>query len=568
MDNEFIEKLSDDGVVNKYKAEKILNTAAEKDIGVEEALKESNVETEDILEAKSKHFGFPAKDLKDAKIPPGLLDIIPEDTARLYKFVPINKVGKTLHIGMVDPSNIEARNALQFIASSAGISFEIYTISEEDFNKVIGMYHGLTGEVGEALQEFDVINLEDLESSLEKSVSESKTEKIVEDAPVTKMVAVIVRHAVEARASDIHIEHIGEEVRVRFRVDGILMTSLTLPKNVHDAVVARVKILAKLRLDEKRKPQDGRFFLMVGDNKIDFRVSIMPTFYGEKVVIRILDPRQGIKTLEELGMSKEQTEMIRDAISQPYGLVLITGPTGSGKTTTLYSMLQEIDRDKKNVVSLEDPVEYNIPGINQSQVHAEIDYTFANGLRAIVRQDPDVIMVGEIRDKETAQLAIQAALTGHMVLSTLHTNSSIGVIPRLVDMGVDPYLIAPTLELAIAQRLLRRICDGAAEEIPGMEKVVQEQFADLPEEYKKNLKLDRPVYGAHPTSECPGGVKGRVAIFEMFRVDKEIENIILTDPTEPALRKAARSKGMLTMKEVAILKSMDKKVPFTEATSL
>src|SRR3989338_4224613 len=265
--------------------------------------------------------------------------------------------------------------------------------------------------------------------------------RIIEDAPVTKIVATILHYATEGEASDIHIEHVGDKVRVRFRVDGVLNTSLILPIKVYSAVVARIKILCNMRLDEKRKPQDGRFSAKIEGRKIDFRVSTFPAYFGEKIEMRILYSEKGVNPLDKMGLSERNLKLIRDAIKRPYGLILMSGPTGSGKSTTLYSMLNEVDRESKNVISLEDPVEYNIPGMNQSQVRPEIGYTFANGLRSPLRQDPDIIMVGEIRDKETASLAIQAALTGHLVLSTIHTNNAVGVIPRLIDMGVDPYLI-------------------------------------------------------------------------------------------------------------------------------
>ena len=321
--------------------------------------------------------------------------------------------------------------------------------------------------------------------------------------------------------------------------------------------MARIKILANLKLDEKRKPQDGRFSARIDNRKIDFRVSTFPSYYGEKVEMRILDTQKGVKSLEGLGLSKDNVALIREAITRPYGLVLLTGPTGSGKTTTLYSMLNEIDRETKNVLSLEDPIEYNIPNMSQSQVVPEIGYTFASGLRSILRQDPDVIMVGEIRDKETAQLAIQAALTGHLVFSTLHTNNSIGVIPRLIDMGVDPFLIAPTLILAAAQRLVRVICPDAGTPIPvegSIKMMLEKQFASLDEKIRMEILPIKNVYEARPTATCPSGTRGRIAAFEVLKIDKDIEKIILTNPTEDAIWKMARSKGMLTMREDVIFK--------------
>jgi type IV pilus assembly protein PilB len=395
--------------------------------------------------------------------------------------------------------------------------------------------------------------------------------KIVEDAPVTKIVAVILKHAVEGNASDVHIEHTGEKVRVRFRVDGVMYISLILPANIHNAILARIKILAQMKLDEKRKPQDGRFSVLMDGKKVDFRVSTFPAYYGEKVVMRILDSSRGIKTLDMMGIPTESLKMLREAINTPYGLILVTGPTGSGKSTTLYSMLNELDREKRNVISLEDPVEYNISGVNQSQVRPEIGYTFATGLRSILRQDPDIIMVGEIRDKETAQLAVQAALTGHLVFSTLHTNNAAGVIPRLIDMEVDPYLIAPTLIMALGQRLLRTMCPESKKEIPlseSMRMMIDKQFADLPPAVRSQIIIPKNVYEAVPSPTCPSGTKGRTAVFEFLKMDRDLEHVILTNPVEQAVYEAARAKGMLTMKDDALLKAFNGTIPFDEINNI
>ena len=326
-----------------------------------------------------------------------------------------------------------------------------------------------------------------------------------------------------------------------------------------------------MRLDEKRKPQDGRFSAKIEGRKIDFRVSTFPTYHGEKIVMRILDQSQGLRTLDDMGFSEKNLEMIRKAIRRPYGLVLITGPTGSGKSTTLYAMLGEVDRDHMNVLSLEDPVEYSMDGVSQSQIHPEIDYTFATGLRTTLRQDPDVIMVGEIRDKETAQLAIQAALTGHLVFSTLHTNNAIGAIPRLIDMGVDPYLIAPTLVLTMAQRLVRKLCPNSGKPLAVKDSIklmLNKQFEDLPPEFKKEIVFGEEVYEIEQTPECLNGTSGRVAVIEVLEMDKNIESVILKNPTETELYKVARAKGMLSMKEDAILKAFRRIVPFEEINTL
>lgn len=545
-------------------------------VSVEDALLGAGITKENILRGRGLYYNLPTRDLKGKGVPFEVLRNIPEDAASHYHFAPIGVVNGVLEVGITDPESIEARDALQFIATKLGMPFKIFLISEGDFKTIFESYRGLTGEVTKALSELEV-DIKDVDKGILIEKEEgagaltAKEAHVVEDAPVAKITAVILRHATEGGASDVHIEHTGENVRVRFRVDGELFTSLILPVDVHSSVVARIKILASLKLDEKRKPQDGRFSARIDGRKIDFRVSTFPAYYGEKVVMRILDTQKGVKKLKDIGFRAEDLALVQDALKRPYGIILITGPTGSGKSTTLYSILNELDKETKNIVSLEDPVEYSIGGVSQSQVRPEIGYTFANGLRTTLRQDPDIIMVGEIRDAETAQLAIQAALTGHLVFSTLHTNTAIGAIPRLVDMGIDPYLIAPTLVLSIAQRLAKTMCPGADKEVKNegaIKMMIDKQFEDMPIGFKANLRLERPLYEAVPTTECSGGTRGRTAVFEVFPVDKEVQKIILSEPTEIRLWEAARQKGMITMKEDAILKSMDKLVPFQEINAL
>ncbi len=480
-----------------------------------------------------------------------------------------------MEVGIADPDFTQARDVVQFIASKLGMPFRLYVISLTEFNVAVEQYKNLSGEVTKALSELDMEKNDDggvqFGAEGDEASNNEREEKIVEEAPVTKIVAVLLRHAVEGNASDVHIEHMGDKVRVRFRVDGVMYTSIILPTNIHSAVVARIKILSQLKLDEKRKPQDGRFSVKMDNNRVDFRVSTFPAYYGEKVVMRILDPSRGVSNLDDLGIDKERLEKLREAINMPYGLILVTGPTGSGKTRSLYSMLSEIDREKYNVVSLEDPVEFNIQGVSQSQVRPDIGYTFANGLRSILRQDPDIIMVGEIRDKETAQLAIQAALTGHLVFSTLHTNTASGAIPRLIDMGVDPYLIAPTLIMAAGQRLLRTLCSDSKKQVPLTESqriMVEKQFADLPPEFKQKISFPNAVYEALPTASCPTGTKGRIAVFEFMFMDKDIEHVILNDPNEQAVYEVARNKGMLTMKDDAMIKAFSGVIPFDEINNI
>lgn len=545
-------------------------------LSLEQVLVGRGVAPQKILEAKGSELEIPTKSLKNVSIPSKMLEYLSEESAEHYKVIPLGVKDGVLEIGIVDPDDIEARDALNFISSKAGMPYKLFLVSQDDFERVFAQYKGLSSEVTQALSELDseLTQRENVileKTDKEKDAQADREARIVEDAPVTKIVATILSYAAEGAASDVHIEPLHETLRVRFRVDGVLNTSLTLPIKVHSAVVARIKILSNMRLDEKRKPQDGRFSAKVDDRRIDFRVSTFPTTFGEKVVMRILDQSKGIKKLDDLGLSAENMKLIKDAIDRPYGLILISGPTGSGKSTTLYAMLNELDKDHENVLSLEDPVEYNMEGVSQSQVQPEIDYTFATGLRTTLRQDPDVIMVGEIRDKETAQLAIQAALTGHLVLSTIHTNNAIGVIPRLIDMGVDPYLIAPTLILAMAQRLVSKFADGGGKAVPvseSMKLMMEKQFADLPAEFKKKIPTGNEFYVASPTPESVTGLSGRAAVMEVLSMNKDIEQVLLKNPTEIELFKMARSKGMFTMKEDAIIKAFNRIIPFEEVNTL
>ena len=572
----FLEELAKKKIINESQIGEIKNIANAKFNGdIDDALLNAGVSEDQILQTKGEYFQIPTKKVTVKGMSFDIFKYVPEDSAKHYRFVPIGISEGVLEIGIIDPENTQAMDAIQFIAAKTGIPFKIFLISKSDYQAVIESYKGMSSQVEEALGELnqdeiiDTKNLNEV-TTLDKDIQNIKPgeeTKIVEDAPVIKIVAVILRNAIEGGASDIHIENTGEKVKVRYRVDGTLHTTIVLPPNVYSGVVARIKILSKLRLDEKRKPQDGSFSANIDGRKIDFRVSTMPAYYGEKVVMRILDSERGVKPLNELGLSDRNLKMIKEAIAKPYGLILITGPTGSGKSTTLYSMMNELDKEKENIVSLEDPVEYHMPDINQSQMMPEIGYDFANGLRSILRQDPDVIMVGEIRDKETAQLAIQAALTGHLVLSTLHTNNAIGAVPRLIDMGVDPYLIAPTLILSVAQRLAKMTfpaCRKLVPMDPSIRLQIEDQIKDLPEEFKKEIKIKDEMYDTVPLPECPTGTKGRIAVYEMFKVDKEMQGVILKNPIDSEIYKVARREGMLMMREDAILKAVDGIIPFRE----
>jgi type IV pilus assembly protein PilB len=522
----------------------------------------------------------PVRAVTDSKIPYEVLRYIPEESATHYRIAPLAVVEGVLEVGMTDPDSIHGIDALNFISRATGMPFKVFRINEADLERVLQMYRGLGGEVDRAVTDLateqgeapkvtdDNVPL-DLDAPVAKKPNEFGMSNIQEDAPAIKLVSTILRYAIDGRASDVHIEPLPSGVRVRYRVDGDLHTSVILPQNTQRALVARVKVLASIRLDEQRKPQDGRFSASIDNRPIDFRVSTFPSYSGEKVVIRILDRDQGFIPLNEIGLSQRNFEVMKRAVTKPHGLILVSGPTGSGKSTTLYSMLSEVDREHKNVLSLEDPIEYFVEGVTQSQVRPEIGYTFANGLRTTLRQDPDVIMVGEIRDGETAKLAIQAALTGHLVLSTIHTNDSVGTIARLIDMGVEPYLIPPVLIASIAQRLTRTLCDGAGKEIeisPSDRKAIEADMASLPPEYR--FKIPQNAYEPQPTATCPTGMRGRMAVFEVLEMSSALEKIILNNPVDSKLWAAARSQGMLTIKEDALQKAFEKKIPFSEVNTL
>ena len=568
-----LEELVKHGFLTEAQVPEIVKKAEDRYNGdIEQALINSNISEDSILDMKGTIYNIPVKKIDPNMVTASILKIIPAETAKTYHFIPIGVANNVLEIGIIDPENVQAIDVLTFITAKLDKPFKLFLISNSVFLKLIERYDALGSEVDLALSELDqeIANAgenKDKDKKVKSAQELQEEEKITEDAPIIKIVAVILRHAVEGNASDIHIEHAGDRIRVRFRVDGILHNSLTLPVGVYNGVVARIKILAKLRLDEKRKPQDGGFTTKMEGRKIDYRVSTMPSYYGEKIVMRILDSQKGVKPLGDLDMSPDNLALVREALDKPYGLILITGPTGSGKTTTLNSMISELDHEKENIITLEDPVEYHIDGVNQSQVAPEIGYTFASGLRSILRQDPDIIMVGEIRDKETAELAIQAALTGHLVFSTLHTNSAVGAIPRLIDMGIDPYLIAPTLILCMAQRLARKIHPSSKQQIPIDEAtriMFNKHFGDLPEEFKSKINFTKDIYEAVPSPECPSGMLGRVPVYEIFKVDKEMQKIILQKPQEEEIYRLARSRGMLTIREDAIVKSMNGLIPFKE----
>lgn len=497
------------------------------------------------------------------KIKSGCLKIISEDLAKKYKMAVFEMTGKNAKVCMVDPQNFEALNVLRFISENTKLEFEIYLISNTLFDEILSQYASNAERVVEqAVQSLREDSENDNEGK-KISLADKNESEVISDAPVTKLLSVIIRHAIEGKASDIHIEPVDDEYRVRFRVDGVLYSSLVAPIEVGRAVVSRIKILSNLKIDEKRKPQDGRFKVSEDGKDVDFRVSTFPVVDGEKVVMRLLNTDGKDVNIDSLGLVGKSREILETSLKSPYGIILITGPTGSGKSTTLYSFLQILNKEERNIVTLEDPVEYSIEGINQSQVKPEIGYTFASGLRSILRQDPNVIMVGEIRDGETAELTIHAALTGHLVFSTLHTNSSVGAIPRLIDMGIEPFLLASSMQVVAAQRLVRRICDNCKEEDKVPEviiKRVSDEIAKIDKKevakYKVNISGDLKFYHGKGCDLCgESGYKGRVAIYEAIEMDDGLREIVSEKGgNETRVEEYALKKGMITIRQDGILK--------------
>ena len=524
-----------------------------------------------ITQDRGKQLNVPYISLIDKVIPPDILKEISEEAAAFYQFVPFGRNEKNIQIGMVVPDDLKSQQALNFISKRIGLEPEIYIISPTDFKEVLKQYRNIKKEVASALEDLEK-ELAGEREEAEEGKAEDVAERVLVEAPITKIVAVLLRHAQEGRASDIHIEPLEKTVRVRFRVDGILYTSLILPKNIQLAVVSRIKILSNLKIDESRIPQDGRFHSVIDSKKIDFRVSTFPTAFGEKVVLRLLDPSIGLLGFEQLGMVGHNLKVLKEGIEKPFGMILLTGPTGSGKTTTLYSILNTLNDPEVNIVSLEDPIEYNIEGVSQSQTKPEIGYTFASGLRSILRQDPDVVMVGEIRDEETADLATHAALTGHIVLSTLHTNNAIGVVPRLIDMGVSTFLIPSSLNLMIAQRLVRKLCHECKKQISPSDEIremIKQELDAIPETTKKEMAHiyanEIKIWEAPGCKFCSNkGTKGRIAVFEVMFMTQELEKIIIEGPTESKLIEEARHQGMITMKQDGFIKVLEGSVSLEE----
>jgi type IV pilus assembly protein PilB len=528
-----------------------------------------NFTERELLKVNAEFWGLSYIDLSEYTVDKSLYDLLPVNIMKRYILVPFENNNNVISIAVSDPNNYNAIQALKFVLQEKSLKFELYVATASDINRLLKDFDTLTNAVKENIQEFKDKNEQTQELP---DVSDVNKENL-ETAPIIKIVSVIVKTAVTGGASDIHIEGSEESVRVRFRIDGVLHTSLILPRDLYSAIVARIKILSNLKIDEQRKPQDGRFSIIEQDKKIDFRVSTFPTQYGEKVVLRILDTSNGIRSLESLGFIGPKAEMVQEAINKPFGMILLTGPTGSGKSTTVYTLLAQVNTEDINIVTLEDPIEYYLPGINQSQVRPDINYTFATGLRSILRQDPDVIMVGEIRDGETAGLAVQSALTGHIVFSTLHTNDSPGAIPRLIDMGVEPFLLSASLQVVIAQRLARKLCPECKQEITFSDQeqqYIKDALHNLDEEYIRSVYTGNFDKGYKPVgcSKCTNGFKGRMAIFEVLSMTEDLRAIVENNTGGDDLIKYLQSNNYVTLKQDGIFKVLMGHLSLTELLTM
>jgi type IV pilus assembly protein PilB len=548
-------------------------------------VKNDYISDEQLTKANATVTKVPYVNLTAARVAPKVLELLPQDIAERYMAVPLGEMQHRLVVAMLDADNVQA---VDFLSKRIGRALKVYVASEDGIRQVLRQYDArLENSVGDAFKE----TAENAEA--ETSKSQAKTAKqdkkvggikdLVEDSPISKALTAILEFAARNRASDIHIEPMEKEMKVRCRVDGILREVMRIPKTAEPAFISRIKILSNLKIDEHRIPQDGSFTVAIGDKAIDLRIAIAPIVWGEQVVIRLLDKSGTSLRLEDMGYAGRALRTIRKGLERPNGMILTSGPTGSGKSTSLYALLQEIMNDSINIVTLEDPVEYKMEGINQIQVNPEVGLTFAAGLRSILRQDPDVVMVGEIRDSETAQLAVQAALTGHLVFSTLHTNSAAGILPRLLDMGVEPFLIASTVNTVIGQRLVRRIAEdgkstyeSSAVETAAIQATIgsllpvsDDQVQAVSDDIGfKNLPLiGQTAYTlakGTDSPDTPGGYSGRMGLYEVFEVSEAIQALIMKQATSGEIEKQARAEGMINMRQDGYLKALDGRTTLAE----
>lgn len=531
---------------------------------------DGHISNEVLTKTIAKINKVPYVNLTDAIVKKDVLRLLPKDVAERYMAVPLGEIQNRLVVAMLDADNVQA---VDYLAKRIGRPLKVYTASEEGIRGVLKQYdQDVEADVVRAMG--GVLDKDQEISLSETTNTDKKIKTIVQDSPISKALSTILEYAATNRASDVHIEPLERELKIRCRVDGVLREIMKLPKSTEPPLISRIKILSNLKIDEHRIPQDGGFTVRVGDKAIDLRIAISPTVWGEQVVIRLLDKSGTSLKLEDMGYKGRALRTIRKGLQQSNGMILTSGPTGSGKSTSLYALIQEIKDDSINIVTLEDPVEYKMAGINQIQVNTEVGLTFASGLRSILRQDPDVVMVGEIRDKETATLAVQAALTGHLVFSTLHTNSAAGILPRLLDMGIEPFLIASTVRTVIGQRLVRRVAEDRESyqsDVTEKQAIVETLGHLLPKSKEEEAKvaedlgyLDLPLanqnaytlYKGKDSVNTPGGYHGRIGLYEVFEIDEAIQKLILKRSTSSDINKAAAEQGMINMREDGYLKAL------------
>ncbi len=576
IDNkQLLDFLLDSGLIEEDKLRAVYEEAEKKEKKMGDLLlKRKLISKKELNKLYAYIMGTPFVDLSKESIPPDILQIIPEPIAKKYKIVAFDKTASSLKVAMLNPEDLQT---IDFIKKKTGLKVDPCLTTEEGMQTALRQYEkSLKAEFGDIIG--DKKGADEKEGSITDGIKKKKTgggkkdlSKEAEDLPVIKVVDTLIKHAILESASDIHIEPDEKEVRVRYRIDGILHDAMTLPKRIMSGIVARIKVLANLKLDEHRLPQDGRFKIEKDDYKISFRVNILPIFDGEKIVMRLLDESSKGLTLEKMGLQGEALEIIHRDIKKPNGMILVTGPTGSGKTTTLYTIMDILNTTKVNISTVEDPVEYRMHRVNQTQINTKIGLTFAASLRALLRQDPDIIMVGEIRDQETMEIAMHAAMTGHLVLSTLHTNSAAGTLPRLLDMGAEPFLVASTVNVVIGQRLVRKLCPDCRVEYTLNKKELESLKDNLDtermleilkkeESSKKFVKDDADwssvkLYKAKGCKQCNNeGYKGRIGIYEVLEVDEDIEKMIMESASSEEIEKRAQEKGMLMMIEDGFVK--------------
>ena len=568
LDSQLNKFIIDSNLVSRTDFDYALKEAEKKGTGVGEILVNSGKITEDNLRRMQAYvLGIPFVDLKSRKIPFETLSMIPEPVARNHNIIAFKKTDDTLEVAMLEVNDL---SAIDFVKKKVNLKILPRLTDTESIKNVIVQYQkSLKAEFGDLIQkESATLKTIAEEAGIKNGnpTTEKDLKKIAEDLPVVRIVDTLLKHAILQNASDIHIEPMEEELLVRYRIDGLLHDAMILPKNAEPSITARIKVLSNLKLDEKRLPQDGRFKVDMNNEKVSFRVSILPTYYGEKTVMRLLRENVSGFTLEYLAFHGEGLERIHNAVIQTTGMILTTGPTGSGKTTTLYTILDILNQPDVNISTIEDPVEYQMKRINQTQVNPEIGFTFASGLRTLVRQDPDIIMVGEIRDNETAGLAVNASLTGHLVLSTLHTNSATGAIPRLIDMKIEPFLLVSTINVIIAQRLVRRLSENKEKYFLSKPEIASLSKSVNLDRVLQVLKVEKIIKNTESWEKIPfwkavagkddDGYKGRIGIHEVLKVNQTIKDIIIKGGTSEDIEVQAKEEGMMTMIEDGIFKAV------------